>query len=128
MDAQLKEIKEKLIAYQEVAKKERETDSKRESKELTDKLYEMAEEIDDLFDSYIDAIVPEEVNLKVEVNKIVSVDTWTAVDNLRGSIYDMDPDELDTLNVKDKVIDYITTDIEPDDFLYPMDFKISVDD
>lgn len=120
----LSKIKELHSQFIELKNKAEATDSKEETREIQIQINNLENKLEDLiYDSLKE--IPEDLDLRIQVNKIVSFDTSIFKDDLIDLI--LNSDNLESLDIKRELMEYIQ-DSYPADYIYNNDVIVTIDD
>lgn len=120
--SKLKELHAKIV---ELRDRIEETDSKKETLELQRKLDSLTSDFEDVAYELLDEI-PDEINLKLTVSKIVDYDTTFVKDDIIDNI--LERDNIEDLNIVEELKDAIIENYYPTDYIYDEDVNIEVVD
>lgn len=120
--SKLKELHAKIV---EVRDRIEETDSKKETLELQRELDSLTSDFEDVAYELMDEI-PNEINLKLTVSKIVDYDTAFVKDDIIDNI--LDRDNIEDLNIVEELKDAILENYYPTDYIYDEDVNVEIAD
>lgn len=120
--SKLKELHAKIV---ELRDRIEETDSKKETLELQRELDSLTSDFEDVACELLDEI-PDEINLKLTVNKIVDYDTTFVKEDIIDNI--LERDDIEDLNIVEELKDAIFENYYPIDYLYDDDVSVEIAD
>lgn len=120
--SKLQEIHAKIV---ELRDRIEETDSKKETRELQKELDSLISDFEDVACKLLDEI-PDEINLKLTVNKIVDYDITFIKDDVIDNI--LEKDNIEDLDIIEELKDTILESYYPTDYIYDDDVNIEIAD
>lgn len=100
-------------------------DSKKETRKIQIQIDNLENELKNLVYNSLEEI-PEDLDLRLQVTKIVSYDTSEFKDYMIDLI--LDSNNLENLDIKGELIEYIRDSYYPADYIYDSDVIVAIDD
>lgn len=120
--SKLKELHTEIV---ELRDRIEETDSKKETLELQRELDSLTSNFEDVAYKLLDEI-PDEINIKLTVNKIVDYDTTFVKEDIIDNI--LERDDIEDLNIVEELKDAILENYCPIDYIYDDDLSVEIAD
>lgn len=121
----LSKIKELHSQIVELKDKAEATDSKRETRKIQMQIDNLENELENLVYNFLEE-VPEEIDLRIQTNKVVSYDTSEFKDYIMDMI--LNEGNFEDLDINGELLDYIQDSYDIFDAINNSDIIVSIDD
>jgi hypothetical protein len=121
----ISKIKELHSQITKLKNKAEATDSKRETREIQMQIDNLENELEDLVYNSLKEI-PEEIDVRIQTDKVVSYDTYEFKDYIMDMI--LTENNLENLDINRELLEYIQDSYDLFDAINNSDLTISIDD